>query len=437
MGLRVTPEANDTFDDHTPIEVLKEGEGTDTKSDVDTFDNPKPAETEVKKEEGGKEKQPLKDSQINQMEDKKEEDKKEEDKKDEKQEAKTEDKVEEKTEEDKKEGEEDKKLAPNLGKKIRLKDGDEATDISLDATVPVKIKGKKEFVSIKDLRDSYSGKIAYDGQFAELKKRSDEVEYTAQRAKEEKDEVMGHLTKIAGMLDDPKGDPLAPLLYLVDISGRNVHDYTKQVFGHLSETVRELDEMDDTERQLYWRDKELSYLKSNQATKDDLAQRDRTREERIATTNHLRQAHGVSEDQYVEAHESLERLGVSKEDITPEAVVDYSVMSPYYDKATGICGEFDADLTTDQMDKLVDTVAQTLRSYPDLDDATAIETSAKLLGWDIESDDSDLDELKDKDKMRQEADNPSHKYAKNQAEGHVESFEDYDNVTYGQYQGTQ
>lgn len=435
MGLRVTEEAADTFDNHAPIEAPKADDAADGGGNdgVDSFDNPNPVIPDDKKGEEKKDedKQPLKDSQLNQMDDKKDEEKK-----DEKQEVKVEDKTEEKTKEDEKKDEKDEKSAPNLGKKIRLKDGDETTDISLDATIPVKIKGKKEFVSLKDLRDSYSGKIAYDDQFNNLKKEKQVTEFQAQKTREERDEVMGHLSKIAGMLDDPKGDPLAPLLYLVDISGRNVHDYTKQVFGHLSETVRELDEMDDTERQLYWRDKELAYLKSNQATKDDLAQHDKAREERVATTDHLRQAHGVSEDQYVEAYESLERLGVKKEDITPEAIVNYSVMSPHYDKAEGICKDFDADLTTDQMDTLVDTVAQTLRTYPDLDDTTAIETSAKLLGWDIESDETDLDELDKKGAKRQEAENPSRKYADNQTDGHVESFEDYDTVKYGQYQGT-
>lgn len=413
MGMRVeTNEANDTFEDHTPIELEKKEEG------VDSFDDKTPIEPPKKDEVD-------KNSQVNQIDNKEDDDEK---KKEEKGPEKKEDKEPEDKKDDKGDEEKKEEKAPVVGKKIRIKDAEgNSTDIDASSTIAVKVNGKKEFVSLKELREDYSGRKGHDVQFAELKERSEKVQAQSEKTTQERDEVMGHLNKIAEMLDGD--DPMAPLLYLVDISGRNVHDYTKKVFDHQSQTVRDLDEMDDTERQLYWRDRELSYLKSNQATKNDLAQREKSQEEHVVSVNRLRQAQGVSEDSYVEAHESLTKMGYKAEQMTPEAIVKYAAMTPHYDKAEGLCEPFDADLSTDQMDKLVDTVAQTLHNYPGVSEENAIEISVKLLGWESESDDSDLDELEGKGGKRQEAQNPDHKVGKN-AENDVESFDDFDAVTY-------
>lgn len=316
-------------------------------------------------------------------------------------------------------------------KAIRAKFNDENIDIPEDATVKVSVKNKSEFVTIKELRDAYSGKQAWGSKIQEASRKEKAAEQFYEKTKAEKQELAGHINKITELLDDTQKDPLDALLYLVDLSGRNVHDYTKRVYDHLSKTVLELEQMDDVEKRLFWRERELNYLKNNSAAKEAEAKKVSAQREYSNRINRLRESQGVSEEHYVQAHQDLVKLGYSKEQITPEAIVKYAVYKPLLDKADEICSSYEEDLTTDEMDQLIDVVAETLKRNPKLDDAKALEIAAYQLGWDVETDEKLLSQAKTRHQLSSSVRPSNEKKTNKKQSSRPESFSDFDDQFYG------
>ena len=109
-------------------------------------------------------------------------------------------------------------------------------------------------------------------------------------------------------------------------------------------------------------------------------------------------------------------------------------MKPHYEKAEGLVNQFEEDLSDKELDTLVETVSQTSKSFPNLSDQELLELSTKKLGWQIETDDRDIDEL-NSDIPDKKAPNPSTYKHKPAADGEVESFDDFDQGTYGRNYG--
>jgi len=411
--LNLAEQELDTFADTTPIE-LDEANGEPVKPDNpedDTFDNGY-YENETKES---------KDSQVENLEeqddnDKAPEKKEEEPKKEE--EKKAEDKPEDKVEEKPKEEEKPK------GKTLKLKSGDDVTDISEDATIKVKVNGKNEFVSLTELKSNYSGEKAWSDKIAAANQKTEEAEARENVFKQEKQQVVGHLEKIATMLDDENGDPLAALNYLVDFTGRDVNLFNKRVMSHMEARVAELSEMDEVEKELYWNKQELSSLKSNQAAKADELKNSEAQREAVAKVDKLRESQGVTEQQYVQAHKEM--IDAGRKDLTPEQVVKYAVMTPFISKSLDLTEQYEEILGDSDMDKLVSDVAITLKTYPNLSEQDVVMDSAKRLGISIRTpEDDDIDAINSKiGKKKVVKNDPTLRAGGALKEGELDMFDD-------------
>lgn len=348
-----------------------------------------------------------------------------------KEDEKEEDEKEEapKEEDEKEKLPEEKPLDPDV-KTMRLKHGDKNLDVPEDATVKVKVKGRNEFVTVKELAEQFSGKQAWGEKIQEVSRKEKMAHQFYEKTKAEQAEVAGHMQKIAGMLDNGT-DPLSALLYLVDLSGHNVHDYTKRVYDHMSKTSEELSQMDEVERELYWHRRELSYLKNNQAAKDADAKSAQAQRERAQRINGLRESQGVSEEQYVQAHQDLARLGYSKEQMTPEAVVRYAAFKPHLDRADEICAGYADDLSDREMDSLVEVVAQALQRNPKLNPEKALIAAAHQLGWDVETEEGLASQVERKASSAAAVRQVANSQTKKRSTDRPESFGDYDEEFYG------
>jgi hypothetical protein len=425
----------DTFADPTPIEPNQNANNSPQPPEIDTFDNMEPVEpTDVGGNEEGEKKVDPK-SQVKNLDeekDEKEEKKEDADKKTEKKEEKKED--DKKGDESSEQKDESKDEDKTSAKKIKVKDGDKTVELSDDATVKVKVKGKNQFVSISDLKRDFSGKEAWDADFKKLEEKNQDITLKSQKFEQERNEVAGHLGKIGKILDDEKKNPLDALYYLVDISGRDPLEFNKKVMDYLSDEVRTLDEMDETERKLYWRDKEVAAIRSNQAAKAEQSKQTEAREEQIAKIDKLRESQGVTEEQFVQSYDELKSLGYDEKKITPEAAIEYAVNKPFFEKAEDLTSkhvaELEDSLSDDDMDLFVSEVAKTLRSFPKLSDKKAIEVTLDNLGWDYETDDDELKKLSDEAGDRDGDKKPSPKKVAAKEDG-PESFDDFDQLVYG------
>lgn len=97
---------------------------------------------------------------------------------------------------------------------LTLVDGDKQVEVQDNATLEVTIDGKKEKVSIKDLRDNYSGKVAYDRKFTQL----------SQERKAFKDDVDSVDRKLAKIFGTMKKDWVRGLQELYDMAGEKLPD---------------------------------------------------------------------------------------------------------------------------------------------------------------------------------------------------------------------
>jgi len=371
----------------------------------------------------------LDDSQVSQLEDDeggakdepKEEDAKEEDKG-------KEDDAKEPEKDSKATDEEPKEEAKQLprGKSLRVKDQNgDASDIDLDSTVKIKVNGKNEIVSLKDLRDNYSGKVSYDSKFESLQAEKTSLENDSVQFKAERDEMVDHIKNIASMLDDENKSPFDALNYLVDMSGRSTLDFNKKVMAHMADEVRNLDGMDEVERELYWNKKELDAVRSNQAAKDEKLTTSNAQREKTERITQLRESQGVTESQFVQSHKELKELGYEDNQVTAESIVNYAVMKPHYETAETVCQEYEDDLSDNENEKLISTVANTLKNYPKISEEKALETALNLLGWDYEKE-NDFKELNDKAPEQRQASKKksgSYEYGK-QSHEELDLFDD-------------
>lgn len=431
-------ETLDTFSNpapmDSPVDVNSQGQGLDTFENMEVQEPEQEAnepKEEIKTEEAPK----TEDSPVQTLSDS--EDSNEEDSKGDeegKSDSDGEEKVESKTEENPKtdgEGNVDEKPK---GPTIRVKEGDRAVDLSPEATVPVKVDGKKQFVPLNELREAYSSKEVREREFGKLQEEKGTFKQEKEIFTQNREVIAGHMKQIGSLLEKGmrgEGNPIEPLRYLVERSGANVVDFEKQLMNYMSEEMEVYNDMDDVERQLYWKEKENEYLKNNQATLDKQREQIKAQEERSQKTLQTREKYGVSGEQYDKAKAELAELGYEIEKAEPEAICKYVALQPHAEKAEGLCEQFSEDLGDNEMDELVREVTNTLYENPNVSDKQAIKFAAAKLGYEVEDVEEEVNQLNDKVIPREEPKGNAGKVAAKDSPNHVESFDDFDEMHYG------
>lgn len=344
------------------------------------------------------------------------------------------DKSDEKAESDKQETPGDKPK----GKTIRLKNGDEAIDIDPEATVPVKVKGRKEFVSLQELRDNFSGHKAWTEEINTAKTKQAELESQVEDFTAQKEQTKAHFAKIGNMLhegfENPEADPLAAMKYLVDLSGRNVLEFEKRMMEHYGSLADNFGSMGESEQELYWTQRENQILKDNQTARQRELEERKASEQRHQQLSSIREQYGISDEDYSATEKELNELGYDLKEVTPEQVSKYAALKPFVEDANELCSQFEEDLSDDEMDALISGTADTMYKYPELDKIESLRISAKRLGFDLTSEEDMVNELKSKttdSNDRLDRSSVDGKKAVKAKDDGYESFDDFDELIYG------
>lgn len=419
--------ALDTFGDMTPIEAptMDNSNGAVEASDaLDTFENgavitelPKEEEKVAKAKEG-------KDSQVEQLDDQEEEEKVEEEKKEEPKEEVKEEVKEEAKEEAKEEPKEEVKLE---GKSLRLKEGDKAVDINENATLKVKVKGKNEFVSIADLKKNFSGHQVWDEKIKLADTKLKESEQKAEKFEGQKNAIVNDLRQVVEKMDDVEGNPLDAMKYLLEITGRPVHTYMKRALEAQLDELGQLQEMTETERELYWTKQESEWLRNNQATREKKLEEENAQTALTQKVDNLREQYGVSEEEYLEVQSELDQTG---REVTPELVVQAAMFKPIHAEAQEfVTTNFGEDLGDDDLQNLTANTARVLFNNPKATNEEAVKLAARELGYEVSTVEDDLEELNSKStrKTVTEEDDSHLRYGKVKDSGY-ESFDDFDTL---------
>lgn len=388
--------AFDTFEDMTPVtEEASTPQGNS--SDLDTFDNLEPVleeqeQTEEASKTGqtedkakGEEESQVSDKQHSLLEDSKEENK-------DSKEASGKDKGPESKEGsgkgDRPNGEETGKSEEGQAKPedskraLRVKDGDKAVDISPDATLKIPVNGKKEIVTIADLKANYSGKVAWGEKIHEARTKINEVTAEKQQFEAERNKVFGDIEKVVEILDAPDRNPLDAMKELLDRTGRPSHIYMRKLYEAGSQEYGKLSEMDENQRELYWKDQELEYNRNIQSANEATLAEKKAEKELLQKVDALREKFGISEEDYTATAQELLNSPY-KDQLTPEKVALYAAKKPYFEKAENILKQFEEDLDDNEMQSFVTGVANLTFDYPQINQEEAIRTVASRLGFEL------------------------------------------------------
>lgn len=318
------------------------------------------------------------------------------------------------------------------GKQVRFKNGDQVVDVDPDATVAVRVDGKKEFAPLKDVLASYSSEKSREKKYSQLVEREEAFKQTAEKFEQNKRVVVEKFQKIGKMIQDvyenPEADPTSALNYLVELSGNDMLKYEQRLMEFMVEKAAAYSEMDEVERKLFWKERENEILRNNQATRAKQLDEQKALEEKSKAVAQIREKYGVSEKDYVSAQKELVDLGYAKEQLTPESVCKYQAYKPYIEKAEVLAKQFEDDLDDDEMNQLVADTAEINFKYPQLSDVEALKIAAKKLGYQVEDYEESVQELEKKTmppaKDRLADKKTPYKYGQN--EGKIETFEDFD-----------
>jgi len=423
----------ESFDDNTVIEPSN-GTSAEAPSQggVESFDDdvvheiPETQGDKVEAKSGveeGEKNNDLKDKQINTMDDSKAEAKKEEKSETDDETAKGEDEDGggKPSESDSEKGEE---KAPKV-KMLKGKVGDEKAEVHPDTQLRIKVDGRRVDVPVQDLINNYSGKVNWDKKYNELNNEKQEFQKENTQYKQELGWLQGHMKEVSEILDDPERSPIDALMHIVDSTNRNPVEYQMKLFKHMQAQVENMAEMDEVEPELYWARQKNNYLSQRQESLSAKAKSEQEANAQKARIDQLREAQGVDEAQFMEAHSELAELGF--ENPTPEQAVNYAVIKPHLDVAENLVKPYEEEMTTEGADKLILELANYLKSGE-----FSKEEINKLLKEEYASTD-EVEDLEDKvrDFRKDEATGPA-KVA-DKGEDHVESFDDYDELQYRRF----
>lgn len=312
------------------------------------------------------------------------------------------------------------------GKTFKAKVGDDRVEIPDDALIRVKVDGKFEEVSLNDLARNYNGKQSWESKRSEVDNELKTYRAEKESFSKEKEAVASHLTTVVELVDKAlKGEanPFDAVNYLLDLTGKNTLDYQKAALNNLMDEVENLQSMDDVERELYWQKKEAEYLKKQLESSKGMSDTLHKSREQENQTKSLRDAHGISEEQFASAQAELTDLGVN--DITPEKVVQYAKVIPYVQKGEDMVKPFLEDIGEARVDGVVQIVAESLMSG-EFTEAEIIETLENTYGVGAIA----TKKIQDYAVKSKEKDQEKLKVGKTPAES-IESFDDFDNEFFG------
>lgn len=429
LGEIMQNEEVDTFDDgpYTNGPMEEEMSAEAEMSDDGDFDVESSTEGQDSEEETEQAQEPEDfdtDSQVNLL-DEKEELGVEKGKEDE-------EKADDKGDEKDKEGDEDPKSDDNPEADAAKDAGDAPEDVRTlkafrdgkryeipeDAEIKVKVNGKSEKVTLTELRDNYSGKVAYDEKFSKFSEDKKGFEADRDTYEQEIDGIRTHLGEVAGLVKKAmsgEANPTDAMGYLLDLMGADTLQYNKALYENMADEFDLYSQMTEVERDSFWTKKENEYLVKKQESLTKTQSDVKSREEYGQKVHSLREAHGVSEENYVSAEQDLKAEG---EEVTPEKVIAAAKLTPLFDTAEGLIEPYLEQMTDTEAAGMIREIAVTMLKTPEL----TINQVKTLLAEQYEVEDV-LSEINAKSAKTKT--NIVKNVRSNQAPDHLESFDDF------------
>lgn len=232
-------------------------------------------------------------------------------------------------------------------RKLKAKFGEEEYELPEEALISHKVDGEEVEVSLKDLKQNYAGKVAWDKKFSEL--GSEKKAYL-----EERQMVESYIAEFKGYADN--GDFSGAMEFLAQLSGHNPLDFKRQLREQVIENHKALLNMDEEQKKAYELSEENEFLKRQQESAKNLSEEQQTVMELQNQIKSFQEAQSVSDEELLAAYDDL-RENYDGE-IGFDTIQEYVSTSRAYQKTEDALSQVIDDVSDDVLVEVANIVIE-------------------------------------------------------------------------------
>lgn len=249
----------------------------------------------------------------------------------------------------KEESEEKAEEAPKR-KTIKAKYNDTEHELDEEALFTVKINGKEETVTARDLMSNYSGKIGWDKKFSELDKFHRGIKSQDLKLQESS-------AKLKAIFEEK--DPAIRMYKMAEISGVNPVEFRQKFFEENIPMLEKWYEMSDDQRKAWKAEQDSQFYKYKSDTLESQRKHEEAQRALKAKIDGLRASRQISEDEYLNHYDQVKDMvnnGQLDADLTPEYVIETVEKSRLWNAAEEKLNELNLMTGNERSEKLLGLV---------------------------------------------------------------------------------
>lgn len=197
-------------------------------------------------------------------------------------------------------------------KLLKAKRGDTEYDVAEDAVITVKVDGEDVEVPISELRNNYSGKVAWDKKFTEIGKEK-------QAFNEEKGMVERYINEFAQRAQSE--DKTLALEYLAEISGQDPLAFRRSLRQQMFKEFQRFSEMNESEVKAYELNEENEFLRRQQESVQDRVSQQQSQMELRSKIDSLRETYSVTQEDLLNHYDSIVQQR-TQQGLDPEPTIE-------------------------------------------------------------------------------------------------------------------
>lgn len=237
-------------------------------------------------------------------------------------------------------------------KKLEAKFGEDRLEIPQDALLKVTIDGKEQEVSLNELRNHYSGKVAWDKKFSEL--GVEKKKFT-----EEKTLVEKYVNEFASLAN--KKDYVGAMEYLAQMAGQNPLNFRRELRNQIINDHKQMLQMSEEQLKAFELKEENDFLKRQQESVNRNTEEYQTIQEMQNQLVQFQEAQKVSDEELLAAYDDLKKAEI--QDIGIDTIKEYIDTSRAYNRATEAVQSVAAIESVNE--EILDSVAKVAIENPD------------------------------------------------------------------------
>jgi hypothetical protein len=249
--------------------------------------------------------------------------------------------------------------------------GSENQEVALsnETEIEVKIDGEVQKVSLQELKNNYSGKVAYDKKFSDLDRER----------KEYKAEVESINKYVNELGDTMKNASLLEGFYKVgELVGMAPHNLKQALIKELVPEINRLNDLSQDQVDLEFQRQETEYMKQKYEADQQKMKQEQAQAELQRSIDSVREANSINESEWDNAVKYLDEHLPPEDVITPELVGQYVNFNRAGERADNLLEKFDASLKDNK--DVYNSLQDSIYENPSLDDNDFMELLQEAYG---------------------------------------------------------